>query len=112
MTASDRTDALAEIEAYVHAARHTELRPVVREAFVAFERVTEAALAAGSSPHVAAGTRAFTALADGFLLRHLADPQRGDEEALRKALLSLAVAYAMPDDERQRGRARLAQPLT
>lgn len=111
LTASDRTDALAEIEAYLHAARHPELRPVVREAFAAFERVTEAALRAGGSPRAAAGARAFNALADGFLLRHLADPQPGDEDALREALLSLAIAYAMPDDERERWRARLARAL-
>lgn len=111
LMASDRTAALAEIEAYLHAARHPELRSVVREAFAAFERVTEAALAAGGSPRAAAGARATNALADGFLLRHLADPQPGDEEALREALLSLAIAYAMPQDERERWRERLARPL-
>jgi TetR/AcrR family transcriptional regulator, regulator of biofilm formation and stress response len=111
LMASDRTAALAEIEAYLHAARHRELRPVVREAFAAFEQVTEEALTAGGSPRAAAGARAFNALSDGFLLRHLADPQPDDEDALREALLSLAIAYAMPDAERERWRERLARPL-
>ena len=111
LIATDRTRALAEIEAYLHAARHPELRPAVHEAFTAFDRVTEAALVAGGARRARTGARAFTALADGFLLRHLADPRPDDADALRDALLSLAIAHAMPDTERERWRERLQRPV-
>ncbi|MBN2624611.1 MAG: hypothetical protein JXA83_14630, partial [Acidimicrobiales bacterium] len=58
------------------------------DALAVYERVAEVALtAAGAPPDAAAAAApAFNALADGFALHHLARPQPGDVDALRRAL--------------------------
>ncbi len=112
LLAGDRAAELAQVEAYLHAARSAGLREPVAGAMSGFEEVAEAALlAAGADPAaIGMGARAFVALADGFVLQHLARPRHDDEEALRGALRSLFVAYAMTEPERLEWDERLARP--
>lgn len=97
---ADRTAALAQIEAYLSAARVPDLRTAVAGALEAFEAVAAAALSAAGARRPVEGARAFVALADGFALQHLACRRPDDEAVLREALRSLFIAYAMDDDER------------
>lgn len=90
----DRVSELAQIEAYLHAARGPDLGPAVAEAMAAFEQAAEAALRAAGSPRAADGARAFVALTDGFVLQHLANPRPDDEQVFLDALRSLFAAYA------------------
>lgn len=94
LLSGDRTSELAQVEAYLHAARGEELREVVAEAMVAFEQAAEAALRAAGARRPEAGARAFVALSDGFVLQHLANPRPDDEDELRHAMRSLFAAYA------------------
>jgi DNA-binding transcriptional regulator YbjK len=104
---ADRTTSLAQIEAYLSAARAPAMRGAVAAALEAFERVAAAALRAAGARRPEDGARAFVALADGFGLQHLACPREGDEEALREALRALYIAYAMDDAERAEWDARM-----
>ena len=97
----DRTSELAQIEAYLHAARGEELRGAVAEAMEAFEQAAAAALRAAGAPHPEAGARAFMALSDGFVLQHLANPRPDDEAELLAAMRALFIAFVMDDDERR-----------
>jgi TetR/AcrR family transcriptional regulator, regulator of biofilm formation and stress response len=92
---------IAQFEIYLEAARNPEMREAVADALAAFERLAATALKAAGAKRPAEGARAFVALADGFALHRLARP-RGEEDvaALREGLRSLAIAYAMEDDER------------
>jgi TetR/AcrR family transcriptional regulator, regulator of biofilm formation and stress response len=103
--------AMAQVEAYLSAARTAELRGAVTAALSAFERVAAAALRAAGARRPEEGARAFVALADGFGLQHLACPAPGDEEVLRQAFRALFIAFAMEDDERRRWDARLGDGL-
>jgi DNA-binding transcriptional regulator YbjK len=94
LLAGDRTSELAQIEAYLHAARGEELRVAVADAMAAFERAAEAALRAAGARRPEAGARAFVALSDGFVLQHLANPRPDDEVTLREAMRALFAAYA------------------
>ena len=94
LLAGDRTSELAQIEAYLHAARGEELRGAVAEAMAAFELAAEAALRAAGARRPEAGARAFMALSDGFVLQHLANPRPDDEVELRDAMRALFAAYA------------------
>ena len=86
---SDRIVELAQVEAYLHAAREPAVRPGAAEVMAAFERSTLAALTAvgAADPHRYA--RTFMAFVDGFLLQHLANPQPDDEDRLRDGLEDL-----------------------
>jgi DNA-binding transcriptional regulator YbjK len=95
LLAGDRVHELAQIEAYLHAARGEALRPAVAEAMAAFEAAAEAGLRAAGAARPDEGARAFVALVDGFVLQHLANPRPDDEEELRHALRSLFLAYAL-----------------
>lgn len=95
----ERTSELAQIEAYLHAARSDDLRTAVAEAMASFERVAEAVLRSLGARRPAEGARAFVALSDGFVLQHLANPRPDDEAVLLEALRSLFIAYAMDVDE-------------
>lgn len=97
---ADRVLALAQIEAYLSAARAAELRDAVAEALRAFERVAITALRAAGARRPEEGARAFVALADGFALHHLAFPRPDDHLVLRDAFRALFVSYAMGDDDR------------
>jgi DNA-binding transcriptional regulator YbjK len=108
LTAGGRTASLAQMEAYLHAARAPELRPSVAEALAAFEEVAVAALEVAGARRPEEGARAFVALADGFLLHRLANPRPDDEHQLGDAIKALFVAYAMTDDERRVWDGRLA----
>jgi TetR/AcrR family transcriptional regulator, regulator of biofilm formation and stress response len=105
---AERTSALAQIEAYLSAARTAGLRDVVATALSAYERVAVAALRAAGSGRAEEGARAFVALADGFAIEHLACPRAEDKQVLRDALRCLFIAYTMDDDERSAWDARLA----
>jgi TetR/AcrR family transcriptional regulator, regulator of biofilm formation and stress response len=105
---ADRTSALAQIEAYLSAARTAGLRDAVATALSAYERVAVAALQAAGAHRATEGARAFVALADGFAIEHLACPRSDDKQALRDALRCLFIAYAMDDDERSMWDDRLA----
>ncbi len=107
----DRSMELAQIEAYLHAARSDDLRQAASDAMAAFERAATVALTAAGAVRPEAGARAFMALVDGFVLEHLARPLPSDREALRAALLSLSIAYAMDDNEREAWERRLRTPL-
>jgi DNA-binding transcriptional regulator YbjK len=106
----ERAMELAQIEAYLHAARSSDLRDAVAEAMGAFERAAASALAAAGARRPEAGARAFMALADGFVLEHLARPDEYDRLLLTDALRSLFIAYALTDDERAEWDRRLARP--
>lgn len=97
----ERAMELAQIEAYLHAARTASLRSGVAEAMAAFERAAETALRAAGAARPGAGARAFMAMVDGFVLEHLARPEEDDRPVLEEALRSLFIAYAMDDDERE-----------
>ncbi|HEY2428096.1 MAG TPA: hypothetical protein VGI06_04125 [Acidimicrobiales bacterium] len=99
LLAVPRSSALAQIEAYLSAARDHGLRGAVAGALAAFERVAAAALRAAGARRPEEGARAFVALADGFALQHLACPRPDDERALRDALRALFIAFAMDADE-------------
>jgi DNA-binding transcriptional regulator YbjK len=92
LMAADRTIELAQVEAYLHAARDPELRPAAAEVMDAFERSTIAALTAVGvvDPHRCA--RTFMAYVDGCMLQHLANPQPDDEDRLRNGLEDLFTA--------------------
>lgn len=96
----ERAMELAQIEAYLHAARSAEVRTGVVAAMEAFERAATAALEMAGARRPEEGARAFVALADGFVLAHLARPLPSDTAALRDALRALFIAFAMDDDER------------
>ena len=90
---SDRTVELAQVEAYLHAARQPELRDATAAVMAAFERATTAALdAVGiADSQRLAGT--IVALVDGVMLHHLANPRPDDEERLRAGLDALVLAF-------------------
>jgi DNA-binding transcriptional regulator YbjK len=108
LLSGDRSMELAQIEAYLLAARSSELRGAVEVAMQAFERAAAAALSAAGALRPEDGARAFVALVDGAVLQHLACPRPDDSEQLRAALRSLFIAYAMPADERAAWDRRLA----
>ena len=89
LLAGDRTAELAQIEAYLHAARGSGLRGAVADAMTAFEEAAEAALRHAGAKDPAAGARRFMALSDGFVLQHLANPRPNDEAELRDALRAM-----------------------
>lgn len=94
---ADRTIELAQVEAYLRAARDPGLRPAAAEVMGAFERATTAALTAAgvADPHRHA--RTFMAYVDGCMLRHLANPRPDDEDRLRDGLEDLFnAAQRMP----------------
>ncbi|HET9091886.1 MAG TPA: TetR family transcriptional regulator [Acidimicrobiales bacterium] len=107
LLAGERSTELAQVEAYLHAARREALRSAVAGAMAAFEKAAERALAAAGAARPAEGARAFVALADGFVLGHLARPRPDDREVLAEALRSLFIAYLMETDERDRWAVRL-----
>ncbi|HVX18154.1 MAG TPA: TetR family transcriptional regulator [Acidimicrobiales bacterium] len=111
LTATPTSDALAEIETYLAAARDPALRPAVAEAMATFERATVAALRAAGAARATAGARAFVALSDGFLVRHLADPRPDDAAQLRRALLALSIFQLLTDEEVQTFERRLGGAL-
>lgn len=100
LLAGDRTSELAQIEAYLHAARGDGLRGAVADAMNAFEAAAEEALRVAGARQPAAGARRFMALSDGFVLQHLANPRPDDEHELLEAIRSLFIAELMSDDER------------
>lgn len=85
----DRTSELAQVEAYLQAARGEGLREAVADAMAAFEAAAEEALRAAGAADPKAGARRFMALSDGFVLQHLANPRPDDEEELRDAIRAL-----------------------
>jgi len=89
LLSGDRTSELAQIEAYLHAARGEGLREAVADAMSAFEAAAEAALRQAGAKDPAAGARRFMALSDGFVLQHLANPRPDDEAELEAALRAL-----------------------
>jgi len=109
LLAVPRAGALAQIEAYLSAARSAELREAVAGALGAFERVAARASSSAGARRPDDGARAFVALADGFALQHLACPRADDEQALRDALRALFIAYAMDAGEQGEWDARLAR---
>jgi DNA-binding transcriptional regulator YbjK len=93
--------ALAQFEAYLQAARGSALREPVADALAIYEHVAEVALTAAGAPPgaAAAAAPAFNALADGFALHHLARPQPGDLDALRRALRLLFLGLLVEHGE-------------
>jgi len=89
---SDRTVELAQVEAYLHAARDPALRPATAAVMAAFEHSTVVALEAAGIAEPARLARTVVALVDGFMLQHLANPRPDDEEQLRDALDALVAA--------------------
>lgn len=89
---ADRTIELAQVEAYLHAARDPELRPAAAVVMEAFERSTVAALTAAGVDDPHRHSRTFMAYVDGCMLQHLANPQPDDELRLRAGLADLFSA--------------------
>lgn len=89
LMASDRIVELAQVEAYLHAARDPAVRPAAAEVMAAFERSTVAALRALDVDEPERHARTFMAFVDGFILQHLANPEPGDEARLRDGLDAL-----------------------
>jgi DNA-binding transcriptional regulator YbjK len=96
LLASDRTVELAQVEAYLHAARDPAVRPAAAEVMAAFERATIAALTAVGVDEPARHARTFMAFVDGFILQHLANPEPDDEDRLREGLDALFLAASRP----------------
>jgi DNA-binding transcriptional regulator YbjK len=92
LMASDRTVELAQVEAYLHAARDPAVRPGAAEVMAAFERAAIVALTALGVADPPRYSRTFMAFVDGFILQHLANPQPDDEARLRDGLDALFVA--------------------
>lgn len=82
----------AQVEIYLAASRRPELRPAVARVLAAFEDLALVAMRTAGIAHPEQRTRAVVALADGFMLHHLAHPQPDDENQLRLALLALLRA--------------------
>ncbi len=99
LNTGEHVRALAQIEAYLYAARHPDARPVVSEALTNYTAVAETTLATMGFSRACDRARAFVALSDGFSLHRLADPQPGDSELLAAALTALATAFALGEDE-------------
>lgn len=89
----ERSMELAQIEAYLHAARGDELREAVAGALRAFEEAAGAALSAAGAHRPEEAARAFVALVDGFVLQHLARPRPSDQADLAAALRALLAGY-------------------
>jgi DNA-binding transcriptional regulator YbjK len=102
--------ALAQFEAYLQAARDPGLAEPVAEALAVYEHVAEVALAAAGAPGAPAAAPAFNALADGFALHHLARPQEGDVDALRRALRLLYLGLLVEHGELDRAASLAAGP--
>jgi DNA-binding transcriptional regulator YbjK len=92
LMSSDRTVELAQVEAYLHAARDPAVRPGAAQVMDAFERATIASLTAVGVGDPERHARTFMAFVDGFLLQHLANPRPDDEDRLREGLEDLFVA--------------------
>ena len=97
--------ALAQFEAYLQAARDPALAGPVADALATYERVAEVALRATGAPGAGEAAAAFNALADGFSLHHLARPQEGDVDALRRALRLLYLGLLVEHGEHDRAAA-------
>lgn len=102
--------ALAQFEAYLQAARDPALAGPVADALATYERVAEGALRAAGAPGARQAAGAFNALADGFALHHLARPQAGDVDALRRALRLLYLGLLVEHGEHERAGALAAEP--
>ncbi len=83
---SDRIVELAQVEAYLQAARVPALRGGVAQVMGAFEAATTAALTAVGVDDAPRYARTFMAFVDGFILQHLANPAADDEAKLRDGL--------------------------
>ncbi len=92
LMSSDRTVELAQVEAYLHAARDPAVRPGAAAVMDAFERATVTSLTALGVAEPERYARTFMAFVDGFLLQHLANPRPDDEARLREGLEDLFVA--------------------
>lgn len=88
---SDRTIELAQVEAYLHAARDPDLRPAATAVRSAFEAAACRALVAAGVTEPESRAPLLVAYVDGFLLHHLADPRPDDEVQLRDGLERLAL---------------------
>lgn len=102
--------ALAQFEAYLQAARDPALTGPVADALATYEHVAEVALRATDAPGAPAVAGAFNALADGFALHHLARPQEGDVDALRRALRLLYLGVLVEHGELERAVALAGDP--
>lgn len=80
---SDRTIELAQVEAYLHAARDPALRPAAAAVRESFTRTATRALAIAGLPDAERHADFLVDYVDGFLLHHLADPRPDDETRLR-----------------------------
>jgi TetR/AcrR family transcriptional regulator, regulator of biofilm formation and stress response len=93
---ADRIVELAQVEAYLHAARDPSLRSAAAEVMTAFERSTIAALQAVGVEEPARFARTFMAFVDGAILQHLANPRPDDEDHLRDGLEMLFTVARRP----------------
>ncbi|MDQ2729702.1 MAG: hypothetical protein M3Y91_17980 [Actinomycetota bacterium] len=89
LVATPAVNAQAQIEAYLYASRRPELRPAVARVMAAVEDVAEVTLRAAGVADPPTRVRAVVALADGFMLQHLANPRPDDRQQLTDALISL-----------------------
>ena len=94
LLSGDRTAELAEIECYLHVARSPELADALADITAAYERVTVAALRTAGAADPEAAAPAFKALADGFILAHLARPRPDDRERLAAAIRAMLAGRA------------------
>ncbi|MGI8762009.1 MAG: TetR/AcrR family transcriptional regulator [Jatrophihabitantaceae bacterium] len=86
---------LALFEAYLAAARSSELRPAVADALAAARRFAAAGAQAAGAPDPEAIAPAFAALAHGFALHALAVPPAVRPEDLYRALRALFVGHLL-----------------
>jgi DNA-binding transcriptional regulator YbjK len=90
LVATPPRDAMAQIEAYVEAARRPDLAGEVHAVLSAFHDTAEAALRAAGVADPAQAARAFHALADGFMLHRVAwSRPAADKAALRDGFTAL-----------------------
>jgi DNA-binding transcriptional regulator YbjK len=95
LMAVPQQETVAQFETYLEVARRPELAAETRQVIGAYERLAATALELAGVERPAEAARSFVALADGFALARVAQPQRdGHAEALRAGLLALLDSYA------------------
>ncbi|MFI8977329.1 TetR/AcrR family transcriptional regulator [Nocardia asteroides] len=93
MVAAPDQQVLAMFEAYLYSARRRDLELPVGDAIASSRAVAAAAVQAGGLPDPHTMAPALAALAHGFRLHRLADPEAVDSETVHTALRALIAGF-------------------
>jgi DNA-binding transcriptional regulator YbjK len=91
--APDLTATLAQMEAYLHAAREPAIRAAVADTLAAFRGVAEAAARTAGSPDPARVAGLLVAVVDGLVLHQLAQPRDGWRTDVEGAIRTVFVGH-------------------